>query len=113
MTNVELLKTIRDALSVAAITLEVRLAKYDKNEPDEEPDTPCPVYDLRTLYADGMLSARATNCLLRAGYETTRQVIDGMETKNDLLNVKNMGPSTAANVLKCFHELGMKWTWES
>jgi DNA-directed RNA polymerase alpha subunit len=112
MTNIELLKAIRDALIAAVEVMENRLDDCDKSEPDTVPDTTCTVYYITTLYSEGLLSARAANCLMRAGYTTSQDAIDGLRTKKDLLKIPHMGPSTAANVLKCFHELGLKWRWE-
>ena len=112
MTNTELLRAIHDALLVAAITLEVRLDGCDTSEPDKVPDTTCTVYYIMNLYSQGLLSARAANCLMQAGYTTSQDAIDGLRTKKDLLEIPHSGPSTAANILKCFHELGLKWRWE-
>ena len=108
MTNVELLKAIHDALVAAATVMENRLSNCDAREPD----TAFPAHDLHELYRCGALSARASNCLGRAGFDTMEQVVDRVENLKGLQRIRNMGPHSVAEVLKVAHDLGLKWKWE-
>lgn len=108
MTNIELLKVVRDALIAAAKELENYVADCDVNEPD----TARQVHDLRELYRRGSLSARSCNCLGRAGFNTLEEVVDKMYDLKGLQKIRNMGPHSVEEVLRVAHELGLKWKWE-
>ena len=108
MTNIELLKTIRDALIAAVEVMENRLDDCDASEPDEAPDTACPVYPLKDLG----LSTRAYHCLVRAGFTTLNEVVNRLETPEHLMAVRNLGVRSHAEVIECAHRCGLRWAWE-
>lgn len=113
MTNVELLKAIRDALIAAVKVMENRLDDCDASEPDEEPDAVYrPAHALVELREKGKLSLRSCNCLLRAGFNTMEDVVARAEGLETLKRIRNMGPHSLAEVLKVANELGLKWRWE-
>lgn len=114
MTNVELVKTIRDALIAAVEVMENRLDDYcDTSEPDEAPNAVYrPAHDLMELRKKGELSLRSCNCLLRAGFNTMEDVVARAEGLGALKRIRNLGPHSLAEVLKVAHELGLKWRWE-
>lgn len=105
MTNIELLKVVRDVLIVAVEVMENQLDDCDANEPN----TVCPVHDLWAMKQDRELSVRSCHCLLRAGFTTLEDVVDKMEGVKDLHRIRHMGPHSVAEVLKVAHELGLKW----
>ena len=113
MTNIELLKTIRDALIAAVAVMENRLDDHDTSEPDEALNTVYrPAHALRELREKGELSLRSCNCLLRAGFNSMEDVVARVEGIETLKKIRNMGPHSLAEVLKVAHELGLKWRWE-
>jgi DNA-directed RNA polymerase alpha subunit len=113
MTNIELLKAIRDALIAAVEVMENRLDDHDASEPGEAPDAVYrPAHCLRELRDKGELSLRACNCLLRAGFNSMEDVVARVEGLETLKRIRNMGPRSLAEVLTVAHELGLKWRWE-
>ena len=111
MTNIELLKTIRDALIAAVEVMENRLDDCDQNEPDEAPDTPCPV-DLMEAYKQNRLGCRATNCLLRVGVHTLNEAVERFKTPEELMKVRNLGRRSMDELIAFSHKCGMRWAWE-
>jgi DNA-directed RNA polymerase alpha subunit len=111
--NIELLKVLHDVLLQAAKGIEAVLDDCDASEPDEAPNAVYrPAHALRDMRARGEMSARSCNCLLRAGFNTIEDVVARVEGLETLKRIRNMGPSSIAEVLRVAHELGLKWRWE-
>lgn len=111
MSNIELLKVFHDVLLQAAKGIEAVLDDCDQNEPDEAPDTPCPV-DLMEAYKQNRLGCRATNCLLRAGVHTLNEAVERFKTPEELMKVRNLGPRSMDELIAFGHKCGMRWAWE-
>lgn len=111
MTNIELLKAIRDALIAAVKVMENRLDDCDASEPDEEPELPVPV-DLMEAYKQNRLGCRATNCLLRAGVHTLNEAVERFKTPEELMKVRNLGRHSMDELIAFAHSCGLKWKWE-
>jgi len=50
------------------------------------------------------LSVRSYNCLKRAGWNTIGNILDNIETEQDLLRVRNLGKTSADEIIKNIKE---------
>ena len=61
---------------------------------------------------DMWLSERARNCLVKAGYTTLQDVLEKVEDRRDLLNIRSFGKKSLRQLEFMIHHFGYKFKYE-